>query len=77
MSEVLDGLLYAIRMHPGRKELLERLRPADLPRFKKGKDLQTLGAEFVYASGQRDQYERVLAVLTGSSQEMNSDEETL
>lgn len=74
MIETLKALLVVMRQHPGFQELLKALEPQPLPRYRvsKGKDVPTMGAETIYASGALDQHERWVALLTGASQETNS-----
>lgn len=75
MTEALKDLLFKVRQHPAFQELLEAVEAPRTPRYRpsKGKDVPTLGAETIYASGALDQHDRWIALLTGqASQETNS-----
>lgn len=68
MSPALKSLLSDIRQHPAFPEMLRELQAPKLPRFKPNspESTETMGAKFLFASGQADQHERWLAFLTGS-----------
>lgn len=79
MTEQLKDLLFRIRQHPGFQDFLNAVETPRLPRYKrsKGLDLAAIGAETAYASGALDQHASWIALLTGSSQETNSEKEKL
>ena len=74
MTDSLKALLFIMRQHAAFPELLKAVEPQATPRYRpsKGKDVPTMGAEMIYASGTLDQHERWIALLTGASQETNS-----
>ena len=66
-SPVLKSLLFDIRQHPAYPELLKAVECPPLPRFKPSAadSVETMGAKFLFASGQADQHERWLTFLRG------------
>lgn len=67
MTEALKTLLFDLRAHPGFQDLLKAVEAPRRIRYRRGIDLQAMGAEFVYFSGALDQHERWIALLKGSS----------
>lgn len=66
-SSDLNALLFIIRQHPAFEELKRAVEAPRMPRFRPSRadTLETMGAKSVFASGQIEQQERWLALLTG------------
>lgn len=67
-SEILKSLLFTIRQHEAFNELIAAAEKPRLPEYRpsKGDTLETMGAKTVFASGQVDQHNRWLFLLTGN-----------
>jgi hypothetical protein len=66
-SPALKDLLFNIGQHPAFAELQKAVEPPALPLYRplKHETLEQMGARTVFASGQVDQHERWLHLLTG------------
>lgn len=70
-SPLLKALLLDLRQHPHFPLLLEAIPKPALPRFKisQAQEVEKARANWIYRSGQADQHEMWLALLTGETQE--------
>ena len=68
-SPALQALVMELRQHPAFPELLKRIEPPPIPRFRhsQASEVEKARAEWIYASGKRDQHDLWLSVLTGEA----------
>ena len=68
MSEVLDSLLLTIRQHEGYRELLTTVERPRIRPFVKSKsaNVEQSRSEWIFQSGQLEQHERWLQMLSGT-----------
>jgi hypothetical protein len=66
-SPALKDLLFSMRQHAGFADLLKAVEQPQLPHYRPSKadTLEQMGARTVFASGQADQHDRWLFLLTG------------
>lgn len=74
-SPALKDLLFSMRQHAGFVELLKAATPPQMPTYRPSKPdtLEQLGARTVFASGQADQHERWIVLLTGQVPERETE----
>lgn len=74
-SPALKSLLFDIRQHPAFEEFQRAVEAPRLPQFRqlRGDTLETMGAKTVFASGQMDQHDRWIHLLTGQVPERENE----
>jgi hypothetical protein len=70
-SQMLIAMLRDLRQHPAYPELLKALPRPQLRRFRisQAQEAEKARAEWIYLSGQAEQHDKWLALLTGQAPE--------